>query len=192
MKAVFLQLPQTHKKMKNKTCFIIVSLLLIANVLIISSCSESVNTENFIDIKFTEKIVEGEESKTVALIGIDGMSCEIGCSKFIQHKLSSFEGVISAEVVFDENRAIVQFDGSKTNEKELVLFISKLNDGQYKVTEVEVEKTIKKAISSGSLDSGTLNSSSPESGESVSYQPSFRALLFPNIFNLLKQIVLPE
>ena len=52
------------------------------------------------------------KSETVAslekvALSIEGMTCEIGCARTIQSKLSKTEGVITANVSFDEKQGIV-------------------------------------------------------------------------------------
>ena len=100
-----------------------------------------------VEIETTTKIINGDSVKNVATINIEGMTCEIGCGGYISKKISQMKGVFSAEVLFEENKAKVKYDELLISEKEIIAEIQKLNEGQYKVTKVEIEKTIKKAVS---------------------------------------------
>jgi copper chaperone CopZ len=68
-------------------------------------------------------------------INIEGMTCEIGCARTIQSKLSKTEGVITASVSFDEKQGIVEFDANKTNAKKIAAIVQEIAGGDlYKVT----------------------------------------------------------
>ena len=76
-------------------------------------------TFSIISCKNTEGKSETTKTKTeVATIAkmetislnISGMTCEIGCAKTIQSKLSKKEGVASAKVVFTDSIATINFD----------------------------------------------------------------------------------
>jgi mercuric ion binding protein len=111
-----------------------------------TSCSEK-KVEQAIEIAITKKTIEGDTTQSLATLNIEGMTCEVGCGGFISKKLSEMTGVLSAEVVFEENKAKVKYDDLKISEKEIIAEIQKLNEGQYKVTKVEIEKTVKKIVS---------------------------------------------
>ncbi len=73
--------------------------------------------------------------ETVSL-NISGMTCEIGCAKTIQSKLSKKDGVASAKVVFTDSVATVAFDATKTSSEELITFINGIAGGDlYTATE---------------------------------------------------------
>ena len=68
-------------------------------------------------------------------INIEGMTCEIGCARTIQSKLSKTEGVIAASVSFDEKQGIVEYDANKTNAKKIAAIVQEIAGGDlYKVT----------------------------------------------------------
>lgn len=112
-----------------------------------SSCGNKEEEKKEVEIVLTKNIIEGDTAQSIASLNIEGMTCEVGCAGFITSKLSQMTGVLSAEVVFDKNLAKVKFDDSKITENDIIAAIQKLNEGQYKVTKVEVEKTVKKSIS---------------------------------------------
>lgn len=168
-------------------------------MVLIPGCSQK-NEKKELKIEVTEKVMEGTENGTIASIGVEGMTCEIGCAGYIKEKLSKMDGVISAEVLFEENTAKVKYDESKLSEKELISEIEKLNDGQYSVIKVEIEKTVKKSqpISAVKNKKQSFKVSGKEkvlkdsSTEKVSYQPSFKPVVFPNVFNLVKLFIVSE
>ena len=74
-------------------------------------------------------------------LNISGMTCEIGCAKTIQSKLSKKEGVASAKVIFTDSIAKVEFDANKTSKEDLISFIDGIAGGDlYKATEATTEK----------------------------------------------------
>lgn len=66
--------------------------------------------------------------ETVSL-NITGMTCQIGCAKTIQSKLSKKEGVASAKVVFTDSLATVEFDANKISSEDLIEFIDGIAGG---------------------------------------------------------------
>ena len=76
-------------------------------------------------------------------IHISGMTCEIGCAKTIESKLSKKEGVASAEVVFTDSIAEVEFDRTKTSSEDLITFINGIAGGDSYVG-TEVKNILKK------------------------------------------------
>ncbi|MFY0629089.1 MAG: cation transporter [Flavobacteriaceae bacterium] len=87
-----------------------------------------------------KKEIAAAKIETVSL-NITGMTCQIGCAKTIQSKLSKKEGVASAKVVFKDSLATVQFDTNKTSSEDLIEFIDGIAGGDlYKASEATVEK----------------------------------------------------
>ena len=68
-------------------------------------------------------------AKTQVSLAISGMTCEIGCAKTIQSKLSKKEGVLDAKVVFADSIATIEFDANKTSEKDLIGFVDGIAGG---------------------------------------------------------------
>ncbi len=98
--------------------------------------------EREIETKIREIIVKEGEEKNIATLEIDGMSCEVNCANKIQKTLSELKGVKSCTVNFEDKMAEVIYDDSIINEKALVSEIEKLNENQYTVKQIEIEKTI--------------------------------------------------
>ncbi|EAR13687.1 P-type copper-transporting ATPase [Polaribacter irgensii 23-P] len=73
-------------------------------------------------------------------LAISGMTCEIGCAKTIQAKLSKKEGVLDAKVVFKDSIATIDFDANTTSKKELIGYINGIAGGAlYKATENQLK-----------------------------------------------------
>lgn len=83
-----------------------------------------------ISCKKEVKKVELPVKKTEVALAISGMTCEIGCAKTIQSKLSKKEGVLAAKVVFADSIATIEYDANKTSEKELVAYVDGIAGGK--------------------------------------------------------------
>ncbi len=74
--------------------------------------------------------------KSIA-IGIEGMTCQIGCARTIESKLSKTEGVQKVSVSFEDKLGNVVFDANKVSQEEIVAKITGIgNQGTYKVTSI--------------------------------------------------------
>lgn len=86
------------------------------------------------------KKVLAQNPQSVSL-NISGMTCEIGCARLIQSKLSKKEGVKMAKVIFKDSTATVAYDANTISKKEIIDFIDGIADGHmYKASEVALEK----------------------------------------------------
>lgn len=85
-----------------------------------------------------KEIVTAGETKQLA-INISGMTCEIGCAKTIESKLSKQAGVLDAKVVFNDSIATVKYDASKTNKASLIAFVGGIAGGMYNATEASMK-----------------------------------------------------
>lgn len=73
-------------------------------------------------------------------LAISGMTCEIGCAKTIQSKLSKKEGVLDAKVIFTDSIANIEFDANTTSKEDLVAFVNGIAGGDlYKATETSTK-----------------------------------------------------
>ena len=77
-------------------------------------------------------------------IGIEGMTCEIGCARTIQSKLSKVEGVSFAEVSFEHKKGQFSYDANIISKDEIVSKITGIGGGDlYAVSEVkEIEEVV--------------------------------------------------
>jgi len=107
---------------------IIFSLVFVSFVFI--GCKNEDKKETTTD---TKEIVSANTEELA--INISGMTCEVGCAKYIQSKLSKEDGVINANVVFKDSTATVKYDTSKTNKASLISLVNGLADNMYTATE---------------------------------------------------------
>lgn len=84
-----------------------------------------------------KEVKENKEIKKENVsLAISGMTCEIGCAKTIQSKLSKKEGVLDAKVIFTDSIANIEFDANKTSKKDLIAFVGGIAGGDlYKASE---------------------------------------------------------
>ena len=80
-------------------------------------------------------------------VDIKGMTCEIGCARTIQSKLSKVDGITYAKVNFDTKKGIFTYDANKLSKNDIVKKIDKIAGGDiYKATKTtEIDSIIKKA-----------------------------------------------
>ena len=90
--------------------------------------------------KDVKKEVLAAKMENVSL-HVSGMTCEIGCAKIIQSKLSKKDGVANAKVIFTDSIAKVEFDSNKISKSEIITFIDGIAGGDlYKASEIEVKE----------------------------------------------------
>ena len=115
-------------------------LSLMLNILLLWSCS--VDRENLTTKGLKSDIPQITNIQTVSF-AVSGMTCEIGCAKTIQSKLSKKEGITDAIVVFTDSIATVSFDSSKTSTKEISSFITGIAGGDaYTASELKPKKSL--------------------------------------------------
>ncbi len=112
-------------------------LVLLVVTLLFTSCKENTGendeSNNAVQIEQSSEV----DLKRIAL-NIEGMTCEIGCARTIQSKLSKTEGVKFAEIHFEKKNGIVEYDANKVSEKEIVNVVEQIAGGDlYKVTDIE-------------------------------------------------------
>lgn len=100
-----------------------------------------------ISVACKEKSKEGNAQKVITQkvvdlqkvsIGIEGMTCEMGCVKTIESKLSKTEGVTSAKVLFEEKIGEFVFDANQISKEEIAEKIAAIGNGEiYSTTEVK-------------------------------------------------------
>ena len=73
-------------------------------------------------------------------LNISGMTCEIGCAKTIQSKLSKKGGIASAKVIFKDSLAIVEYDANKISKTDIIAFVDGVAGGNsFRATETKKE-----------------------------------------------------
>lgn len=95
--------------------------------------------------KKTEKVDKQEQVLAAKMerisLHVSGMTCEIGCAKTIQSKLSKKEGISSAKVIFTDSIASIDFDANKISKDEIITFIDGIAGGDlYKASEIGEKK----------------------------------------------------
>jgi mercuric ion binding protein len=126
---------QSQKAIMNKKA---IFLLLAISALLIISCSVNDEKGKTKDIK--SDVLQIAKMETVSL-AISGMTCQIGCAKAIQSKLSKKEGVAAAVVVFTDSIATITFDSNKTSAENLSSFITGIAGGNlYTASEIRLKE----------------------------------------------------
>ncbi|MDB4064992.1 cation transporter [Flavobacteriaceae bacterium] len=126
---------QSQKAIMNKKA---IFLLLAISALLIISCS--VNDENGKTKDLKSDVPRMAKMETVSL-AISGMTCQIGCAKTIQSKLSKKEGVADAVVVFTDSIATITFNSNKTSTEDLSSFITGIAGGNlYTASEIRLKQ----------------------------------------------------
>ena len=93
-----------------------------------------------VEKKEEKKEVVAAKMETVSL-HVSGMTCEIGCAKTIQSKLTKKDGIAKAKVVFTDSIATVDFDSNKVSKQEIITFIDGIAGGElYKASELASKK----------------------------------------------------
>ncbi len=116
--------------------------LIILSAIALTSCKKE--TEKTAEINTTETAALETKSDAPAKVEtasftIDGMTCEIGCAKTIESKLSDLEGVEDAKVNFEEKKATVIFDANKQSAESLKATVEGVAGGDtYTVSDIQV------------------------------------------------------
>ncbi|MHC5200752.1 heavy-metal-associated domain-containing protein [Myroides sp. LJL119] len=76
-----------------------------------------------------------------ATFQVQGMTCAMGCAKFIENKLTDLPGVQNAVVDFDTKTATVVFDQGQQNSESITNTVQKIANGIYTVEQMQVEQT---------------------------------------------------
>ena len=115
-------------------------LLLAISATLIISCS--IKSEKLDPKDLKNDVPRMAKTETISL-AISGMTCEIGCAKAIQSKLSKKEGVTAAEVVFTDSIATITFNSNKTSAEDLSSFITGIAGGNlYTASEIRSKKSL--------------------------------------------------
>ncbi len=117
---------------------------------------------------------------TMADLGIEGMTCAMGCGGTIKSALAKLPGVSGAEVNFTDaehaNHVVVTYDPAKVSDADMVKAVQAIHNGDYKVVSVGITKQVLKQGASDAPREGTEDAQVNASLESVAL-PSLVALL---------------
>lgn len=95
-------------------------------------------------------------------LGVDGMVCSFGCAKYIEEEVSKLSGVSGCTVDFENGKAQIAFASEAIDKDEIVNAISNLNDGQYKVSVLNISSSKSLNKSGGAEKTNTKKDHSPE------------------------------
>ena len=99
----------------------------------VSSCSET--TAQSADV--TQEVVKN----SIMAMGIEGMTCAMGCAKAIETELKNVDGVSSAVVDFESATASIEFNPGLVSEAGLLDFVNDYRDGSFKATTMAAKKS---------------------------------------------------
>lgn len=120
--------------MKNLKTAALIALISIAFVSCKKENTETTENETTPETSTTEMAANLE----TASFHIEGMTCEIGCAKLIEDKLSGLKGVSKAKVDFEKKTATVTFENGKQTPETLVETVEAIAGGDlYKVSDVK-------------------------------------------------------
>lgn len=84
--------------------------------------------------KAPEAKIETTPNPQKIAFNISGMTCEIGCARIIQSKLSKKVGITSAKVIFKDSIGMVEFDANTISKEDITSFVNGIAGGDlYKV-----------------------------------------------------------
>ena len=108
------------------------------------SCNQSKSKDKSKENETTQQDVAANY-KSIE-VEIEGMTCEIGCARLIQSKLSKVEGITYTKVDFESGKGLFTFDSNKLNKEAIAENISKIAGGDlYSVSKTtEIDLIIKK------------------------------------------------
>lgn len=120
-------------------------------VLLLIFCCKEKAEPKIISVKTAVSQTNNESTKTedfqnheTASFTIKGMSCEMGCAKTIEKKLSKLDGMYKARVDFQKEMATVKYNPSIINEDLLTATVISLSQtSSYSVEEFQINKILK-------------------------------------------------
>jgi len=118
------------------------SILLVAFALFSCNETKKENVEKDASVK-TQEVAAVYQNLEVE---IEGMTCEIGCARLIESKLSKVDGVTYSDVDFESKTGQFTFDTNKVNKEDIVKKIGGIAGGDlYKVVKTtKIDSIIQK------------------------------------------------
>ena len=105
---------------------------LIFIVSVLFSCKNETNTVKKINVS-QKKTANYKKAE----FHIKGMTCEIGCARLIQSKLSKIAGVKSIDIVFKDSIGRIEFDNNILNKQKIKQVVEQIAGGDlYKITDI--------------------------------------------------------
>ncbi len=107
--------------------FLRIIIILLASTFAFTACNTDIKKEP------QAKEVSAPDPQKLTF-NISGMTCEIGCAKIIQSKLSKKAGISSVKVVFKDSIALVEYNANVTSPNDITSFVNGIAGGDlYKV-----------------------------------------------------------
>ncbi len=96
--------------------------------------------------KKTDTTLEITASYKNIEVDIEGMTCEIGCARLIESKLSKVDGITYSKVDFESKKGQFTFDENKISKEDITNKINRIAGGDlYKATKItDIEGVIAK------------------------------------------------
>ena len=111
----------------------------LAIIFSVSSCSET--TAQSADVN--QEVVKN----SIMAMGIEGMTCAMGCAIAIETELKNIDGVSNAVVDFESATASIEYNSGLVSEDRLLAFVNDYKDGSYKTTTMLAQKNDKSKTS---------------------------------------------
>ncbi len=107
--------------------------ILIVLILLTLSCDNKVKEKDskIISKNNSSEIVKEDSTTTYAKteFQISGMTCEIGCARLIQSRLSKTNGVKTIKVVFEDSIGYIEYDKTKLSNKKIKQIVENIAGG---------------------------------------------------------------
>jgi copper chaperone CopZ len=163
---------------KNLVCFI----LLVG----LASCSNEPDVIHLRTVKGKKELAAKVDANALFTVKVEGMSCEMGCGGSIRKELKATGAVDRVEFDFVEGRKVqtakISFDDKKINESKMLSILSTMNEKQFKVQKVSLEKI--EESTEASIDAPT-----EDSEKTVEISEAAPSFALPNLFDVLKYII---
>ena len=105
---------------------------LVSILVLILNCKQNKEAE-IISVETANSQIHNETPQAnvlnyaTATFTIKGMTCEMGCARAIENKLSKLDGMSKASVNFKEEMATVKFDANKVDETLLISTVTSVS-----------------------------------------------------------------
>jgi Cu+-exporting ATPase len=121
------------------------TLLILVLIITTISCNNNKKETNLEKLK-TNKPALAASYKSLE-VEIEGMTCEIGCARTIQSKVSKVDGVTYSKVNFEAKKGQFTYDEKKISKEDIIQKINRIGGGDlYKVTKsTDIEEIVLKA-----------------------------------------------
>jgi copper chaperone CopZ len=163
---------------KNLVCFILIVGL--------ASCSNEPNVVHLRTVKGKKELAPKVDANALFTVNVEGMSCEMGCGGSIRKELKATGAVDRVEFDFVEGRKVqtakISFDDKKITDTKMLSILSMMNEKQFKVQKVSIEKLEESSEAS-------IEAPKEDSEKTVEISESAPTFTLPNLFDVLKYVI---